>query len=229
VKPLQSLFATSLLIGGVVWLAGCASDQQARKLAVDVAQDIVAYENAIDAKINAENTFYRDQLATLRTDLGGNSAITIGTNAATAITNLESAVRIRKSLPYGRIMNRAEHDARIAAESIITSDDPQVMTALMEYLEDGLNHEQNDYLDVLARQRELANSFKNSLAKIDEQKQKLAAVRKSLALLAATPSATSRFEELISFGIGVRNELNNTNAGAMTNPAPTAASSKTKK
>ena len=194
----------------ILLLAGCA-DPQARKLAVHVDQDIVTYESAVDAKVNAENKFYQDQLTTIRQALGGNSAITIGnTNAAATNLSVMDPERIKRTLPYGRITTRALRDGRIEAEKLISSDKaPLVMTDIMEYVTTGVNEEQTDFLDLLQRQRQLASSFKSSLAAIDQQKQKMAAVRKSLATLAAVPSASAQLQVLFAFGQGVRSQLTN--------------------
>jgi hypothetical protein len=200
----------------VLLACGCAADRQARTLAVRVDQDIAAYENAIDAKVNAENKFYRDQLETIRQYLGGNSAITIGTNTSPSnYANLTDEGRVQKTLPFGRIITHAEHGARIESEKLIAAQkDPPVMATIIAYVGDGLNEEQSDYLDFLERQRQLADSFNSSLAKIDEQKQKLASVRKRLASLAVKPSTASQFQALFAFGEAVRNELNKTNSPA---------------
>src|SRR5258708_2607325 len=129
---------------GILLICGCAADHHARTLAVHVDQDLVAYENAVDAKVIAENKFYRDQLGTIRKYLGGNSPIAIGTNASpTNFANLTDEGRIQKTLPYGRIITRAEHDARIEAEKVISAEkDPPVMATIMAYVEGGLNEEQ---------------------------------------------------------------------------------------
>jgi hypothetical protein len=105
-----------------------------------------------------------------------------------------------------------ERDARVAAERIATAQNPSVMGTIVEYLDSGLNQEQRDYLDYLRRQRQLQISLNSSLVGIDEQKQRLAAVRKSLATLATTPDDITELEMLYAFGVGVRNQLNSTNS-----------------
>ena len=145
--------------------------------------------------------------------MGGNSAITMGTNPVATVTSVISDPnRIHQTLPYGRIATHAQRDARIAAEQITTSQSPMVMATIMEYLDNGLNQEQGDYLDYIQRQRQLQNGFNGTLAGIAEQKQKLADVRKGLASLAATPDDITQLKMLYAFGVGVRNQLSNTNS-----------------
>src|SRR5204863_7163545 len=80
----------------------------------------------------------------------------VANDAKPATTPTPDIVKIRKSLPYGRIITHAQRDARILAEQITTGSAPLTMEALINYVDAGVTSEQEDVLALVERQRALA-------------------------------------------------------------------------
>src|SRR4029077_12391714 len=96
--------------------------------------------------------------------------------AATSIPDADTE-KIKKSLPYGRIITHAQRDARVLAEQISTGGGPLAMEALINYVDAGVTSEQEDVLALIERQRALATSLSAGLEPINQQKQKLEEIR----------------------------------------------------
>jgi len=186
-------------------LCGCASSQKAAKLAADIGQASIAYEHEVDAKVNAEKTFYVDELVRLRQTLGGSMIIT-GQGAAT------NEWDVTQSLPYLRIRTRAEREARLVAEKIVVADKPEAMRAILDYADNGVTQEQSDYLGYLKRQRELVTTLSAKLADIEQQKNHLVESRKYLATLSVRTNALDQLENALKVGIAAYDLMKSTNA-----------------
>jgi hypothetical protein len=172
----------------------CAADRQARSTAADLTQAVLKYEKDVDAKVAAEKTFYHDQLATLRKALGGNDAVTTLQRSIGQTQSDEV-----KSLPYMRVVTSANRDARMAADGLITGAQPPSITAMIEYVDKGVQNEREEYLGYLERQRELTKTLGDNLQPIEQQKAKAANVRSSLAELAKPKSRFSHTKEYAKF------------------------------
>jgi hypothetical protein len=197
-----------LLVGAclaLTMLAGCAGDN-ARKVAFNTLQTTVQYEKKLDAKIAAEQAFYRTQLANLRESLAGapidrkclpDDDLSTGGNASGDGRAAKSAEQgdcfgnpdFKSSWLYGRIFTAAQRDARTTAGRLMSSDDGAVIAEIIDFAGRGIDVQRAALRDVADQQRALTDQVAGSLKPLQKQKARLATVRKGLTTLSATPDA----------------------------------------
>lgn len=178
---------------------GCAADQKARQLAYNTLQNAIRYEQEADKKVEAEKAFYREQWNNIRNAIG---YINIKDN---------SSIDIKKTLLYGRLITNNVHDSRIAAGEILSGPETMVMGATLNYVEEGLKKDRIMYLETIEKRKRLEIDLKKSLAKIELQKNELAAVRKELTTLSSHPKLDYQIKQLYEIGDAVRKELEKKN------------------
>lgn len=182
----------------VVGCAGCAGDRHARQLTLDTIQTMVKYEAAVDKKVSAEKTFYCEQQSRIRTALVGKPPI---------IDLDKDKVQVQKTLIYAQIRTSAERDARLTAEGIISSNPPKIMGSVIDFIVRGVKEDQAFYLNIVERQRRLAESLLTDLEKIDQQKERLKNVRNGLATLATQPDVLAQMKQIYEFEKAVEKEM----------------------
>ena len=184
-----------LCLTATLLCAGCAADRNARRTAADLTQAVLGYEGQVNGKVAAEKKFYHEQLATLRRTLGGNDAVTEFSKVISAAP-VEKGVR---TLPYMRVVTSANREARIAADEMIASGGLPSMAVMIQYIDNGVSHEREEYLAYLERQRQLTATLGENLQPIDQTKAKAADFRKALVELTKPKSTLKQSEEYAKF------------------------------
>ncbi|GHD51302.1 hypothetical protein GCM10017083_25570 [Thalassobaculum fulvum] len=184
-------------------LAGCAGDN-ARTVAFNTLQTTVLYEKKLDAKIAAEQAFYRTQLTTLRESLAGapidrkclpdGAGPTGGSAPAGGLAAKPADERdcfgnpdFKSSWLYGRIFTAAQRDARTTAGRLLSSDDGAVIAEIIDFAGRGIDVQRAALREVADQQRALTDQVAGSLKPLQKQKARLATIRKGLTTLSATP------------------------------------------
>lgn len=183
------VFRSGVLTGLCLILASCAGPKAAREVATETLSALSTYEKQVNEKVATEKAFYKNAEAKLRISLFGRIPIDAEPGAS----------EIKKSLAWGRIVNRAHRDARLAAETLVNSPRPNVMATTIAFVQSGVEADAADYRDLSERRVRLRTAFLKELVKIDQQKERLKKVRKSLETLSKKPSKSSQFKLIKEF------------------------------
>lgn len=196
----------AVLVGTLTLNTSCAANKAAVNLAANTGRLTLEYEQARDAKVEAEKKFYADQKEALRQILGGTSAA----------TNSEPKdLEVQKTVVYGRIVTTTERDAIALAESLTASPTiPQVWSDLTNFLEKGLKDDWEAYLETRRRQEQLNTDLMAELVKIDQQTERLESIRNNLLELEEAPTLQSRFKQFFNIGEAVRKQLQSDAGGS---------------
>ena len=192
---------------GILPLFGCSTNNEVRQLATDVNSNLLFYENCVDKKVQAEKAFYGNQSTKMNDILLGHIDITDvkGTETAAA-GNVAVIPDVKKTFIYGHNRVSMERDARIAGENYIIEGTKTFQT-LINFVDEGVAKENKLYLEVFQRQNKLKKDLIADLEKIDQQKEQLAKIRKGLTIMATKPSVKDEGENLVRFGMAIKNEL----------------------
>jgi hypothetical protein len=162
---------------------------------------LLLHMKAVDPKVAAEQAFYLAQREAIQHRLLGYSGVGRGTP--------EARTESEKTIYYGRIRISADRDARLVADGIVASEWPQVLAAVIDYLDRGVREEGKLRLTLIQRDRDLTSKLLDQLETIDEQKAQLATVRERLVILSQRPSSLQELELYLNLGKGVITTLNN--------------------
>jgi hypothetical protein len=182
-----------LLLATCLVCVGCG-DKLAQSVASQTLKSVVTCETALDAKIAAERTFYVKQREAIQHRLLGYSAV--GAPAA-------AAIEAEKTVYYGRIRLSADRDAWVVADTLVASSSPQVLAGTIEYLDRGVQEENQLRLALVQRQQDLTVKLLEQLETIDGQKARLAGVRSRLTDLSQNPGAREQLRIFVDLGKGV--------------------------
>ena len=179
----------NLLAAACSMVVACAGPQAARDVATETLSALSAYEKQVSEKITREKAFYRDAEAKLRVSIFGAYSIDVPADASD----------IKESLAWGRIVNRAHREARVASEALVNSPRPNVMTTTIAFVKSGVDADAADFRDLSERKFRLRTSFLKELVKFDQQKARLKKVQTSLETLSKKPSNRSQFKLIKEF------------------------------
>lgn len=191
---------------------GCAvANRDAQHLASLVSGDVTAYEKQVDEKVAAEKEFYDYQLETLRKITGGYAKLEKKEDKPQKNeTPGEEQVKETSdswSLLYGNIRGSMERDARLLAGKIITSENPDFMSILIEFISSGVKEEQVMYQQTQEKQYMLTQDLLKNLEKFDTQKDRIKSVRKELTALATDTGFFDQIKEYAEFGKKVQEQI----------------------
>ena len=181
-------------------MAACTTSQSAQELALATLKATAAYENEIDKKINAEKQFYEAQLGNIRSALGG---VPLEENLSAKDREKE----LRKTWLYGNIRTNAARAGRLTAGKIMSQPPPLSAGLMIEFLEKGLKEDVEAIAQARAKQEELTRQLVTSLAPVKKQKNRLSAIRKGLAILAAGGGEGDRFALALGFAKALAKEI----------------------
>lgn len=190
---------------------GCAANRDAQHLAALVSGDVTAYEKKVDEKVAAEKEFYDYQLETLRKITGGYAKLEKKEDKPqkNEKPGEEQGKEPRDSwsLLYGNIRGSMERDARLLAGKIVTSEKPDFMSILIEFISSGVKEEQAMYQQTKEKQYMLTQDLLKNLEKFDAQKDRIKSVRKELTVLATDTGFFDQIKEYAEFGKKVQEQM----------------------
>ncbi len=203
------------LLAVVILTAGCTGNQAARDVAANTSKALSSYEKGIAAKIAAEKAFYAQEQAKLVEILLG--TVCPDSDAAIAAGDKKKKCAPRKvtdTLLYGRIVNTANREARLAAESMVLDARPKHMAMTIKFVLEGVAEDFTFHRTISQRRADLRANLLKELAKLDSQKKKLEAVRKKLDKLAKPSDALSDFKVLQAFAGELKKIVENAKPGS---------------
>lgn len=180
--------AMAAAIISMALVSGCAEPEAARDMATHTAATLATYEKQVNDKVLAEKGFYKKEVAEIRRFLIGE--VNLGTKDGD-----DSKLRpVQRSLVYGRIVNGTNRDARLAAEAMIYARKVDVMGRAIAFVKRGVDDDLALYRELSERRTALQESLIKELAKIDQQKARLAKVKNGLAKLSKSSDPADRFK-----------------------------------
>ncbi len=184
-------FQAMAAIVSMALVSGCAEPEAARDMATHTAATLATYEKQVNDKVLAEKGFYKKEVAEIRRFLTGEVNLgTLGTKDGD-----DSKLRpVERSLVYGRIVNGTNRDARLAAEAMIYARKVDVMGRAIAFVKRGIDDDLALYRELSERRTALQESLIKELAKIDQQKARLAKVKNGLAKLSKSSDPADRFK-----------------------------------
>lgn len=183
--------------------SACTGPQVAQDVAGQMRKLTVEYEAAVSRKAEAERLFYKNQRRLLRDLRSGTTAVS---------DPGRTGVVVKKTVAYGRITSSALRDAILLADKLSTSPaPPPVPSSIIEFLGSGLENDSNVYLKASQHQLQLRIDLLDGLAKIEQQSQRLKAVRDELVKLETDPSLESSLKQFFVIGQAVKTQLAATN------------------
>jgi hypothetical protein len=195
---------------------GACGDTAARGLAVDTLGRTVGYESRVDSELALENGFYENQRQLIESYLLGCEADTAPVTTAAKTKTPQPAscdVPIQYSVEYGAVRETSEREALITAEEIITNQDARVLTLTLNYVQGGVQQQQQLDGQLLADQKEIDNSLTEGLQKLQVQKSQLETIKKDLAQLTIKETPAYEAKLLIQMGTAVKTNLDKSAAG----------------
>ena len=172
-------------------VTACPANKMAREVAGETLAVVAVYEKQVDKKVATERAFYRRQAAEIRNLLTGATSLSEDGGGESGENR-----DVGRSLAWGQIVNGAHRDARIVAETLINSPRPNVMASTISFVRKGVEEESAAFQVLSSRRTRLLEALLKELATIDQQKSKLAKVKKALGQL-SKPSGTAGDFDLI--------------------------------
>jgi len=224
-KP--AAIAALALALAIASLAGC-SENDAEKLARDTSQSVSALSHQVDLKVSAEKAFYAtEQAAILNRNFGcswcpppnppsGDPKAATATPSDSAHANKEPAaagtpavslgqVCPVQSLYYLTIANQTQADADMTAAKIIESP-KDAMSLVLSFQQQGLAEQSATYAQLLQQYQDAQKQL-NNVQQIQEQADKLTAVRNDLATLASSNTPVENLKMLFTLGSTVESQI----------------------
>ncbi len=186
-------------------LSACEAPKEAREMAAQTTAAVAAYEKEISNKIKAEKAFYQKDAGGMREYLTGRA------NLGTRGGDESKQPEVKRTLVYGRIVNGTHRDARLAAEAMIFSPKVDVMGKSIAFVRKGVEEDLALYREISARRTHLRESFLKELAKIDQQKARLAKVKKGLSKLSKSSDPADRFKLIAKHAKAIKDAIDANN------------------
>jgi hypothetical protein len=233
-----TIAATSLLR----FLAGCG-DGAAQQLARDTSKSVSALSQQVDTKVNAEKGFYAtEQAAILNRDFGcswctaSNSTPPVGKTGLSTTPSSEAdgssdaittsgvflgRVCPKESLYYLTMANNSQSDADMGAAKIIATP-KDALSIVLTFQQQGLDEQSATYAQLLQQYQDTQKQLSN-VQQIQEQADKLTAIRNDLATLASSNTPAQNLTMLYTFGSAVESQIQNGSKGKQPASAPSSA------
>ncbi len=162
-------------------LSGCSTGKEAQLLALATLSQTLQYENAINAKIAAEKTYYRDIIEAISTSMERSQAV----SQLTIIDRWAQSVQ-RKIAIAKRDLDSAE---------------------LTEYLDTLLQTVSSSRTAYLSARKQYNDDLQQALLQLQREKSSLAQVIRGLQQLQAGPSDSKQFRLWFEFAAEVKDGM----------------------
>ena len=177
-KTMQQIIAYGLLCIAFSLLSGCSTGKEARLLALATLSQTLQYEDAIDAKIAAEKTYYRDSVEAISTSMERSQAVS-------QLTILD------------RWAQAVQHKIAIANRDLDPAD-------LSEYLDTLLQTSSSSRTAYLSARKQYNDDLQQALLQLQRKKSSLAQVIRGLQQLQAEPSDSEQFRLWFEFAAEIK-------------------------
>jgi hypothetical protein len=125
--------------------------------------------------------------------------------ASAAVEDVEA--KVRRSLAYLRIAHSTEAGAVAAVDSLLEQGVPTARTALVKYLQAGLEEDSAAIEKAVAARQAVEQELLTNLAALEAGKERLETAREALADLRKKKSKLNQVKEIIEFGKEVREKM----------------------
>lgn len=171
---LKTLTLTVLIALAVLGSFGCAGEEEARQVALQLRADIVEDERLIDKTIERQTTFYEKQLKTIEESRANN-------------------------IKYELDGNRRQRSAEAVTVMSINPDQEARLNNLIQYLVQSNEKEYDAWKKLYADEQQAREDLKSKIAKLQRQKRVLTQVKDNLNQLALAPNRKKRAMRLLRF------------------------------
>ena len=188
------------------FLSACTGPEDSRNVASQTASSLSVYETQVKTKIAAEKRFYSRGQAALFEYLSGRVCST----PSDACKPREAP----KTLLYTRIVNNANSEARMAAESIVYAANPRLMSVTMDFVRKGLSDDLEFHRSVVERRVQLRENLLKELARLEIQSNQLKKVKQSLDKLSKESNGLPDPEIIKSFSEVIKEAVEKRSGGS---------------
>ena len=166
--------ASIILLGLALSSFGCAGEETARQMALQLRASIIEDEQLIDKTIETQTTYYEEQRKTIDKYRGEN-----------IIFELEAQRRKRSAEAASAMSSNPQQEARLSN--------------LMNYLQETNDQEYELWNKLYGGEQQAREELKSKIAKLQRQKRVLTQVKDNLNQLALAPNRKKRARMLIQF------------------------------
>jgi len=183
------LFGLWLLIAHI--LSACSTGKEAQVLARATLSQTLSYEDQVNVKIKAEDSYYQKSLNAI--------------NKSIKRSQIEN---------NSNILVRAAQTMQKAASTSQKDLDPIDLTRYIDNLLQDLSSNRKIYLSTV---KEYNDDLQNSLIQLDKKKSSLKAITSGLEILQADPSETEQLKIWFKFAKDVKANMNKKDTSVKTN------------
>jgi DNA-directed RNA polymerase subunit F len=171
---IKTLTLTILITLAVLGSFGCAGEEEARQVALQLRADIVEDEQLIDKTIERQTTFYAKQLKTIEDSRADN-------------------------IKYELDGKRRQRSAEAVTIMSINPDQEARLNNLIQFLVQSNEKEYEAWKKLYAHEQQAREDLKSKIAKLQRQKKVLTQVKDNLNQLALSPNRKKRAMRLLKF------------------------------
>ena len=168
------ILTTMILLAVSLSSFGCAGEETARQMALQLRAAIIEDEQLIDKAIETQTTYYENQRKLIEKYRSENTII-----------ELEAERRKRSAEAATAMSVNPQQEARLSN--------------LMDYLQETNDKEYELWTKLYGREQQAREEFKSKIAKLQRQKKVLTQVKDNLNQLALAPNRRKRARRLIQF------------------------------
>ena len=171
---LKTLTLTVLIALAAFGSFGCAGEEAARQVALQLRADIVEDEKLIDKSIERQTTFYQKQLETIEDSRA-------------------------KNIRYELDGKRRQRSAEAVTIISVNPDQEARLNNLIQFLVQSNEKEYEAWKSLYADEQQAREELKSKIAKLQRQKKVLTQVKDNLNQLALASNRRKRAQKLLQF------------------------------